>query len=76
MSIHFFDSSFDPWVYYNNNRANILNLIASKTYRGAGTATGLAINSSVNLIKAKNFPNGVPKILVILTDGGSYDSVI
>jgi uncharacterized protein with von Willebrand factor type A (vWA) domain len=76
MSIHFFDSSFEPWVYYGNNRANILNMIQSKVYRGAGTATGNAINASVSLIKAANYPNGVPKILVILTDGGSYDSVI
>lgn len=76
MSIHFFDSAFDPWIYYGNNRASILNLINSKAYRGGGTATGNAINASVNVIKAKNFPNGVPKILVIMTDGGSYDSVI
>jgi matrilin len=76
MSIHFFDSTFDPYIYYGNNRANMLNMIQSKAYRGAGTATGSAINASVALIKAKQFPNGVPKILVILTDGGSYDSVI
>lgn len=76
MSIHFFDSTFDPYIYYGNNRATILNMIQSKAYRGAGTATGNAINSSVALIKNKNFPNGVPKVLVILTDGGSYDSVI
>jgi matrilin len=76
MSIHFFDSTFDPYIYYGNNRANMLNMINSKSYRGAGTATGSAINASVALIKAKQFPNGVPKILVILTDGGSYDSVI
>lgn len=76
MSIHFYDSSFDPWIAYGNNRATILNKIASKAYRGGGTATGLAINSSVSLIKAANYPNGVPKILVILTDGVSYDSVI
>lgn len=76
MSIHFFDSSFDPYIYYGNNRANMLNMIQAKSYRGGGTATGNAINASVALIKQKQFPNGVPKILVILTDGGSYDSVI
>jgi hypothetical protein len=76
MSIHFFDSSFDPWIYYGNNRASIMNLINSKSYRGAWTATGSAINASVNLINAAQFPNGLPKILVIITDGGSYDSVI
>ena len=76
MSIHFYDSTFDPWIAYGNNRANILNLIASKAYRAGGTKTGNAINSSVSLIKAANYPNGVPKILVILTDGVSYDSVL
>jgi hypothetical protein len=76
MSIHFFDSSFDPYISYGNNRATMLSMIQSKSYRGAGTATGLAINSSVQLIKNAQYPNGVPKLLVILTDGGSYDSVI
>ncbi len=76
MSIHFFDSAFDFYLDYGKNRATLLSMIQSKPYRGGGTATGNAINSSVSLIKAKNFPKGLPKILVILTDGGSYDSVI
>lgn len=76
MSIHFFDSAFDPYIYYGTNRATMLNMIQSKPYRGGGTATGNGINASVALIKNANFPNGVPKILVILTDGGSFDSVL
>lgn len=76
MSIHFFDSSFDSYISYGSNRATMLNMIQSKAYRGGGTATGNGINATVSLIKNAKFPNGVPKILVILTDGGSYDSVI
>ena len=76
MSINFFDSTYDPYISYGNNRATMLNMIQSKSYRGGGTATGLAINASVQAINNANYPNGVPKILVILTDGGSYDSVV
>jgi hypothetical protein len=48
----------------------MLSMIQYKAYMRAGTATGLAINASVQVIKNANYPNGVPKILVILTDGG------
>jgi matrilin-3 len=37
--------------------------------------TGRAINASIASIASGNYPNGVPKILVILTDGVSYDDV-
>ena len=76
MSIHFFDGSFDPYIYYGNNRATILSMIQSKSYRAGMTQTGLAINASVQLITNARFPNGLPKILVILTDGGSQDVVL
>lgn len=75
MSIHFYDSTFDPWLYYGNNRATLLSGIQSKPYRSGGTKTGSAINASVAEIKKANYPNGVPKIMVIMTDGVSYDSV-
>jgi hypothetical protein len=51
-------------------------MLASKSYRGQGTYTGKAINASIAKINSGNFLNGVPKILVILTDGGSRDSVV
>ena len=54
----------------------MLNMIPAKTYRSRGTFTGIAINQSVNLIESANLPKGVPKLLVILTDGGSYDNVL
>ena len=75
MSIHFYDTTYEPYIGYGNNRATILSMIASKAYRSRGTITGGAINASVASIASGNYPNGVPKILVILTDGVSYDNV-
>ena len=76
MSIHFYSSSYKPYIYYGNNRADMLSLIQSKPYPGGGTYTGKAINASVASIAAGNYPNGVPKLRVILTDGVSYDDVL
>ena len=76
MSINFFDSTYDPYIGYNNNRAIILNMLASKIYRGLSTKTGSAINASIAQINAAHISNGIPKILDILTHGGSADSVI
>lgn len=47
----------------------------AKTYPMGGTYTGDAINQTVSRILAQNFPNGLPKILAILTDGGSTDAI-
>jgi len=76
MSIHFFDGSFDPYIDYGNNRATILSMLTSKVYRSGSTYTGISINATIAKINAANYPNGVPKILVILTDGGSSDDVL
>lgn len=51
-------------------------MVPIKPYRSRGTYTGIAINESVNLINSANFPNGLPKILVVLTDGVSNDPVL
>jgi uncharacterized protein YegL len=75
-SIHFFDDAFDPYIYYNNNLAYFQTKIPIKPYRHGGTYTGLSMNKTIDLIVAANFPNGLPKIMVIMTDGGSYDSVV
>jgi hypothetical protein len=75
MSIHFYDGSFDPYIDYGTSRATMLSMINSKYYRAGSTYTGKSINATVEKIKAKQFPNGVPKILVILTDGNSADNV-
>ena len=76
MSIHFYDTTFDPYIDYGTNRATMLSMIASKNYRALGTKTGLAINATVQKIRAKNFKKGVPKIMVIMTDGHSTDDVL
>jgi hypothetical protein len=76
MSINFFDSNYDPYISYGHTRAQILSMVASKAYRSAGTQTGKAINASIVDIVGHGFSNGIPKLLVILTDGGSYDDVV
>lgn len=75
-SIHFFDSTFDPYIYYGNNLSYFQTKIPVKPYRSGGTYTGIAINKTVDEILAANFQNGLPKLMAVLTDGGSYDSVI
>ena len=75
MSIHFYSSTFQSYIGYGNNRASIISMIQNKPYPGGGTMTGRGINASIASIAAANYPNGVPKLLVILTDGVSYDNV-
>lgn len=75
MSIHFYDTNFDPYIDFGTTKDQMLTMIPSKTYRSKGTMTGRAINATVARIAAKNYPNGLPKLLVILTDGVSFDDV-
>ena len=75
MSIHFYSNSYQEYINFGNNRADILSMVQNKGYPGGGTLTGMAINQTVTRINAANYPNGVPKLLVILTDGVSYDNV-
>lgn len=75
-SIHFYDSTFEPWLGYGNTKAQLLAGINSKPYRGLGTYTGSAINQTIAKILAANFSSGVNKVLIILTDGFSYDNVL
>lgn len=51
-------------------------MINTKTYNAGGTNTGSAINATVAKIIAANYPNGLPKILAVLTDGISNDPVL
>lgn len=37
------------------------------------TYTGLAINDTVNKIVSANFKSGLNKILIVMTDGKSWD---
>jgi hypothetical protein len=75
MSINFYDSTFDPYIDFGTSKAQMQTMIPIKPYRSLGTKTGIAINASVAKIAAKNYPNGLPKLLVILTDGRSGDNV-
>jgi FAD/FMN-containing dehydrogenase len=51
-------------------------MLKAKTYPAGGTLTGSAINKTVLFIKGSSLPTGLPRVLIILTDGGSYDDVI
>lgn len=76
MSIHFFDSTFEQYITFGHDKAYFMSQIPLKPYRALGTKTGLAINATIDRILAANFKNGLPKVMVVMTDGGSYDSVL
>jgi methylmalonyl-CoA mutase cobalamin-binding subunit len=50
--------------------------VTTKYYRALGTNTGSAINQTVDKIMAANFDKGLNKIMIVLTDGYSYDDVL
>ena len=75
MSVHFYSGTFEHFRDYGHTRAELLSSIQSKPYLGGSTLTGHGINRTVAAINAGNYPNGVPKIMVVLTDGISYDNV-
>lgn len=76
MSIHFFDSHFEPYINYGTSKSAMLSMLASKTYRGRGSYAASALNQTISKIVAADFSNGTPKILIVFTDGGSYDSAL
>lgn len=75
MSIHFYDSDYDEYITYGHDKAYFMTKIPIKPYRAFGTLTGKAMNETTNRIIAANFKNGLPKVMVVMTDGVSYDSV-
>lgn len=75
MSIHFYDNNYDEYITYGHDKAYFMSKIPAKPYRAMGTLTGKGINETVNRIVAKGFKNGIPKIMVVMTDGVSYDSI-
>lgn len=75
-SIHFYNSAFERYLNYGNTKTQLLAGIASKIYRQLGTLTGSAINQTIELINAGNFPKGLNKIMIVMTDGLSYDDVL
>ena len=76
MSVNFYDAALDPLVNYNNTKDQLIAAIKAKTYRAGGTYTGRALKSAVDKILASNLGDGVNKILIVITDGQSYDQVV
>lgn len=75
LSINFFDSTFDKYIDYGHNISELLDLIPKKSYRGLGTMTGDAMNHTIDIIEAASFSSGLPKVMVLMTDGGAMDSI-
>lgn len=75
-SIHFYDSAFEPYLDYGNTKAQLLAGIKAKTYRAGGTLSGDAINKTIAKIMAGNFDSGLNKIMILMTDGKSFDQVL
>lgn len=75
MSIHFYDWEFDAYLDYGKNKTYFQTMIPIKPYRASGTRTGLAMNASIDKILSANMGAGLPKVLIVLTDGASNDSV-
>lgn len=50
MSIHFYDSNFNPKISYGNSKSQIISALQAKIYGALGTATGTAISAMTTLI--------------------------
>lgn len=75
-SIHFYDSAFEPYLDYGKTKEQLLAGIKAKSYRAGGTLTGIAINETVAKILSGNFDSGLNKIMILMTDGKSFDQVL
>ncbi|TKS85364.1 Vitrin Precursor [Collichthys lucidus] len=58
-----------------NNKAELLNAIKRINYWSGGTSTGAAITYAAEQLFSKSKPNK-RKIMIVITDGRSYDDVI
>ena len=76
MSIHFYSSDFVEYIPYGNKYDYFLKKIQNKKYAAGGTQTGLALRKTVDRVIAAKYPSGLPKIIAVLTDGASHDSVV
>uniref|UniRef100_UPI003AAF1932 vitrin isoform X15 n=1 Tax=Centroberyx gerrardi TaxID=166262 RepID=UPI003AAF1932 len=59
----------------HNNKADLLNAIKRINYWSGGTSTGAAITYTAEQLFSKSKPNK-RKIMIVITDGRSYDDVI
>ncbi|XP_048062002.1 vitrin isoform X10 [Megalobrama amblycephala] len=58
----------------HNNKADLLNAIKRINYWSGGTSTGAAITYAADQLFSKSKPNK-RKIMIVITDGRSYDDV-
>ena len=76
MSLGYFHQTFENSVDFNSSYQTVLEAIQQKVYAPVGrTNTALGINATTQKILAENFSNGLPKIMVVLTDGRAHDDV-
>lgn len=75
-SIHFYDTNFEDYLGFGKTREQLIAGVNSKTFMAGGTYTGNAIRRAVNKILSANLDKGLKKILVVVTDGKSYDEVL
>ena len=69
MSIQYFSGPFRAGVPFGSTYDDLLLDVTTSGYAAGSTWTGDAMKDSVDQIIAQNFPNGLPKILCIMTDG-------
>ena len=77
-----FSSDYEPHFYLSNytNQASYLSAIDRVSYRGGGTILGYALQRIISdqFTEARGLRpevDGLPRILIVLTDGRSHDSV-
>lgn len=75
-SVFFYDSALETYLNFGNTKTVLLSGVSTKPYRSGGTYTGDAINKTVAKILAANFDKGMGKILIVMTDGKSFDPVL
>ncbi|KAK3721427.1 hypothetical protein QZH41_020681, partial [Actinostola sp. cb2023] len=57
------------------NKSSIMRHISAIEYRGGGTKIGIALSVAQNGLYKTSSRNGIPKTLIVLTDGKSSDNV-
>ena len=69
LSIHFFHGSFVEGIDFGNTYNQLFDHVKNKVYTPGTTMTATGMNATIEKIKAQNFDNGLPKIMVVMTDG-------
>ena len=69
LSIHFFHKYFVEGINFGNTYNQLFEFVKNKVYDYDSTKTATGMNATTEKIKAQNFDNGLPKIMVVITDG-------